>query len=260
MWKVVYATDFSEHSVKAMNVILRYKNLIEEVILVRVINIHKFAIFGRDNLIEEEKRVSLEKLKEIEALFYSNGLKCRSFLRVGDPAEEIVKLAEKVGADIIVMGHRGRSFLKKILLGSVAEGVVKISNNPVLVVRGGINIFSKILYVHYPLDLTFPEILKNIPYDKLYVLHVVEPMLPPESTTHVMEEKLKKAEEILEKIADELGGEPLVKVGGVSDTIIKTAKELGVGCVVLRIKRFSRVTDSILRFSKNSVLIVKYKN
>ncbi|WP_457548481.1 hypothetical protein [Archaeoglobus sp.] len=41
MWKVVYATDFSDYSLKVANVILRYKELIEEVLIVRVINLNR---------------------------------------------------------------------------------------------------------------------------------------------------------------------------------------------------------------------------
>lgn len=53
----------------------------------------------------------------------------------GDPAEEIVKAAERMDADMIVMGSRGLGKLGSALLGSVAGGVLRQAPCPVLVVR-----------------------------------------------------------------------------------------------------------------------------
>ena len=47
----------------------------------------------------------------------------------------MIDYAEKERADLIVIGTRGRSGFKKMLLGSVASGVVKYSHCPVLVVK-----------------------------------------------------------------------------------------------------------------------------
>ncbi len=56
-------------------------------------------------------------------------------LREGHPAEEIVKYAEEAGIDLIVMGTHGRRGLDRILLGSVAEEVVRTAEVPVMTVR-----------------------------------------------------------------------------------------------------------------------------
>lgn len=53
----------------------------------------------------------------------------------GDPVIEVTRLAEEVRADVIVMGTHGRSGLKHLLLGSVAEGVIQGSRCPVLVIK-----------------------------------------------------------------------------------------------------------------------------
>jgi nucleotide-binding universal stress UspA family protein len=53
----------------------------------------------------------------------------------GDPAVEIVKQAAAVEADLIVLGTHGRTGIKRLLLGSVAENVVRTASCPVLVVR-----------------------------------------------------------------------------------------------------------------------------
>jgi nucleotide-binding universal stress UspA family protein len=56
-------------------------------------------------------------------------------LRVGDAAAEIVAEAESWGADLVVMGSRGRTGLTRILLGSVARNVLQGSRSSVLIVR-----------------------------------------------------------------------------------------------------------------------------
>jgi nucleotide-binding universal stress UspA family protein len=55
----------------------------------------------------------------------------------GGPSREIVAYAERSDADLVVMGTHGRGGLNRILLGSVAERVVRGSTVPVLTVRVG---------------------------------------------------------------------------------------------------------------------------
>jgi nucleotide-binding universal stress UspA family protein len=55
--------------------------------------------------------------------------------RVDVPSEEIARLASEIEADLIVVGTHGRRGLSRLLLGSVAEGVVRLGPCPVLVVR-----------------------------------------------------------------------------------------------------------------------------
>lgn len=57
-------------------------------------------------------------------------------LLTGAPVEEILDLAEGIGAGLIVMGSRGRGPLGRLALGSVSEGVIYGGHTPVLVIRG----------------------------------------------------------------------------------------------------------------------------
>lgn len=52
-------------------------------------------------------------------------------LLIGSPADEIVRFADNQNADLIVMGTHGRSGLRRMLMGSVAEAVVRRANCPV---------------------------------------------------------------------------------------------------------------------------------
>jgi nucleotide-binding universal stress UspA family protein len=54
----------------------------------------------------------------------------------GNPAVETVNAAKSEGADLLVVGTHGRSALTHLLLGSVAEKIVRTATCPVLTVRG----------------------------------------------------------------------------------------------------------------------------
>lgn len=61
--------------------------------------------------------------------------RCVSHIRLEFAAEEIAQLAADVHADLVVVGTHGRRGLRRLFLGSVAEGVVRLAQCPVLVVR-----------------------------------------------------------------------------------------------------------------------------
>ena len=56
-------------------------------------------------------------------------------LLAGDPAEAIVRTAEADGVDMIVIGTHGRTGLTRLLMGSVAEAIVRRAGCPVLTVK-----------------------------------------------------------------------------------------------------------------------------
>jgi nucleotide-binding universal stress UspA family protein len=56
-------------------------------------------------------------------------------LRRGRKDEEIVRVAEEIGAGLIVMGSRGLGGMRRALMGSVSDGVMRHAHCPVLVVR-----------------------------------------------------------------------------------------------------------------------------
>ena len=56
-------------------------------------------------------------------------------MRIGHPADEIVKFAESHAIDLIVMGTHGREGVARVLIGSVAETVVRRATCPVLTIH-----------------------------------------------------------------------------------------------------------------------------
>ena len=74
-----------------------------------------------------------EELRKFLAGEQYAGLQLHVF--VGDPGQEITALAERLHAELIVLPSHGRTGLKRLLIGSVAERVVRLAHCPVLVLR-----------------------------------------------------------------------------------------------------------------------------
>ncbi len=77
-----------------------------------------------------------EATSEIEEMASNAGVPFEKIVAEGNPSEEILKQSQEAGVDLLVMGSIGRSGLEKIMLGSVAEKVVRHSRIPVLIVPG----------------------------------------------------------------------------------------------------------------------------
>jgi len=76
-------------------------------------------------------------LDDVEAIADEHGVTMERALVDGNPSREIVRYAEDEGCDLVVMGTHGRGGIDRLLLGSVAEKVVRSSSVPVLTVRVG---------------------------------------------------------------------------------------------------------------------------
>jgi len=86
--------------------------------------------------VEQDFRRHVEqRLADLAASLSHGGTQADISLRSGLPYREIVKRAEEIGADLIVLGSHGRSGFVHRLLGSVAEKVIRIAPCPVLTVR-----------------------------------------------------------------------------------------------------------------------------
>jgi nucleotide-binding universal stress UspA family protein len=82
---------------------------------------------------EQQAREVLDA--ESERVRAAGGTVAQAHLRMGKADHEIVALAEEIGAGLIVMGSRGRGGIRRALVGSVSDSVVRHAHCPVLVVR-----------------------------------------------------------------------------------------------------------------------------
>ena len=133
---ILHPTDFSEYSEYA----LRLAAALTRDYGARLVVLHVVTpptiIYGegvvppdpQDNLAEARER--LERL----AVPGNNVSAERRFVE-GDPATEILRLARDLRADLIVMGTHGRTGLRRLLMGSVAEKLVRRAPCPVLTLK-----------------------------------------------------------------------------------------------------------------------------
>lgn len=87
---------------------------------------------------EYTTRTSREQLQSIATPLRERGLDVRTLARAatsGDVAGEVLRAASEAGADVIVMGTHGRTGLSHLLLGSIAEKVIRRAAIPVITVR-----------------------------------------------------------------------------------------------------------------------------
>jgi nucleotide-binding universal stress UspA family protein len=73
--------------------------------------------------------------KRAEAVFQEVGIQFRTLRETGHPIDTIVKVADREKFDLIVMGSRGMGEFKRMLLGSVSDGVLHHAHCAVLIVR-----------------------------------------------------------------------------------------------------------------------------
>ena len=79
--------------------------------------------------------VAMERATAVLVNIAADGLRFRARFESGSPAETIARVASEAGHDMVVMGTHGRRGLRRMMLGSVAEAVVRTCPVPVLTVH-----------------------------------------------------------------------------------------------------------------------------
>ena len=89
------------------------------------------------SVVAEEKDSHTRIAEETAARLRASGRQANATMRTGRAADEIIALAGETGANLVVMGSRGRTGLARMVLGSVARKVLNGSAGSVLIVRAG---------------------------------------------------------------------------------------------------------------------------
>ena len=140
--RILVPTDFSEPSQAA----LRYARALAEAFKAEMTILHVLedpflyapvseGYVPPANFYEDMRRAAEERLSELLAGDQQQELPVTRIIRQGDPFVEIVRYAKESESDLIVVGTHGRGAIAHILLGSVAERVVRKAPCPVLTVR-----------------------------------------------------------------------------------------------------------------------------
>jgi nucleotide-binding universal stress UspA family protein len=143
--KILYPTDFSDASKKALDYIKQLKGAgTKEVVVLHVIDereIEHIAHLPELNVSIEEletrrEQYAKEEMEAIGAELKKAGFEVKTRIDKGIPFRDILKAEEQEkDVSVVVLGSHGKSCIAEMLLGSVSEKVVRKSNKPVLIVR-----------------------------------------------------------------------------------------------------------------------------
>ena len=86
---------------------------------------------------QEMERLEAEGLEHLRGVAERLGLPAECVVRFGDDADEILREAEAYGADLVAVTTAGKSGLKRVVMGSVAEQVFRRARAPVLLYHPG---------------------------------------------------------------------------------------------------------------------------
>lgn len=132
--KLIVGVDFSPISERAANAAVELaRGIGAEVVLVHVIPPGADYVDPARFVAEVRPRIE-QQLKELAARLSVSGAKVDWGVVDGRPAEEIATFADRWGGDMIVVGTAGRTGVSRMLLGSVAERLIRIARVPVLIV------------------------------------------------------------------------------------------------------------------------------
>ena len=146
MKKLLIAYDGSDASTKAIDLAMKCSSKEDEIIIFTVIPAELTESSFTNMLLPtidlqsivksgSFKEKAMESLNKISKQIENNVLKVNSIVESGDPADEILITAQKVNADIIIVGYKGYGKEGRFLLGSVTDKVVRHASMSVLVVR-----------------------------------------------------------------------------------------------------------------------------
>lgn len=136
---ILIAYDGSEPAQKAVDHAIA-EHADKDVILLRVVEVAGGATSAGFNIIKEmlkerQEKGAVEVPSRVKDKLDEADVEFEVETVFGDPAEEIVEFAEENDIEQILIGNHGRSSVSRVLLGSVAEKVVRRAPMPVTVVR-----------------------------------------------------------------------------------------------------------------------------
>lgn len=137
--KILVPIDFSEHSQKALRYALAFAAQFgAEVTLVHIVEQMvypgdwMYPPLAVSDFATEKREQMIDRLRTLDA---GSGIKTHHMVRLGRAWQEVTEIAREQKSDLIILATHGYTGLKHVLLGSVAEKIVRHAPCPVLSVR-----------------------------------------------------------------------------------------------------------------------------
>lgn len=135
---ILCATDFSDFSNQTVNYgVALAKEFGARLIICHVIDLSSVAIYGEFQLdpVGQQNRIIEDANEQLEALTGDQPVEWEPLITVGKPADEIIRAVEEKDIDLVISATRGRSGIKRLILGSVTERLMLTLPCPLLVLR-----------------------------------------------------------------------------------------------------------------------------
>ena len=135
--KVLVAVDGSEVSDLAVKRAGQYTGLanVDLTLLTVLEDIVSYKKIPNTFIYQERKKEAEKILRKAKKNLKDHGVDCKTKIAAGPVASEIVRIAEEQSATSIFVGSRGNRGLKRMLLGSVADDVIRHAHCPVTIIR-----------------------------------------------------------------------------------------------------------------------------
>jgi nucleotide-binding universal stress UspA family protein len=199
--KILCATDFSEQSNRTIPYGVAIAREFDAVLYVcHVIDLSALTLYGEFQIdpVGQQGRVQDEAEQQLARMPGLEGVSWEPLIGMGQPAAEIGRIVEEKGVDLVIASTRGHSGLKRLILGSVTQRLMRILPCPVLAVQDpeegfiakaapGIRLKKILVGCDFSADsdlaLQYGLSLAQEFQADLHLVHVMEPPVYPEFLT-----------------------------------------------------------------------------
>lgn len=233
--KVLLATDGSQFSEGAIREAIKFaKQCSSKVYAMSVVEIlTDYEAFSPQRIEEMRDSEAKKHLESVQARAMNEKVDCEIIIAHGDPHSEIVDAAAAKHVDMVVIGRRGKTGLKKLLMGEVATKVIGHAPCRVLVVPRASKIeFKKLLVATDGSKHSEQAIAEAVGIAKCCGSNlIILSAMRDESEQKEAQTNVSKAAEIAQK--EGVNVETLTPVGRSYDVIVETAGGRGVDLIVM---------------------------
>ncbi|MCE5199791.1 universal stress protein [bacterium] len=241
--------------------------------------------------VEHEMRVEAEEeasraVEQVERILSTAGASSRSIIDEGFAADEIIRIADEIGAELVVVGSKGLTGSQLFLLGSVSQKVIRYAPCSVLLTKPARDAdTSKIAKIILATDgsenaieaarfLSSFHLQHDVEVVVLHVVHRESRWIPRSSSAqHTLEQvrsaRLEHAEQLVQETKNGLSTEATVttavREGDPAEQILKTSAEMEADLIVVGSKGLGgiqmfllgSVSQKVCRYSDRSVMLVR---
>ncbi len=136
---ILCPVDFSDASHKSVRYAREFAaSMGASIFLLNVVEPRPMAVDITLNYVPLEEDLEIAAREDLQVILQelrALGIKAESGVELGNPAEVILERAQESDINLVIMGSHGKKGLSRLIMGSVAETVVRKANCPVLIVK-----------------------------------------------------------------------------------------------------------------------------